>query len=906
MDAGANWPFARSGEVEWKSLVEACGQPIESSILTDAEWGAAKRDGRVVSIVFDESGVGYTGFPGLLLERVMCRAVFASPIPQGIALTNVALDDIDWDFSKTVKAAARATELLLSACATGNLEQLQSAIDSGADVNHIDETLKPPSSLIRLATSCGHIGCVEALVAANAEVSVDIWRIAILNGHPEIAEFLERHGVQPAADDALIQAAHDGNVTALLVLIMRGADLNKSSSLWSPYRIEGTPLTVAILRGQRDSIDTLLTKGADRHTVDHRGVTPWIAAAATGQSDLCSLLESSGAKADVQAALVFAAHIGNAAAVKALIHLSGTANAKAAIGRDNVAPLLAAFESDEIGRHKSQGEDTKDSDAIDALRYEVMDTLLSLGADPNIRNQNDRPLLLCATDRMKSDVITLLIEHGADVNITDGDGNTALSSVVEQGGDECVRLLLLGGADPNIANKKGEVAFMRCFSAMTPDAGVAKWLIAFGADLQATSKARKTIRSYAKRALREAKETEDDLTAENCQSILEILDDEDTLADYAGVMAKKPTTVDEAFARANCARAWLQDAAVTVNELARAVEISSGALVRVIAGLDANGWTMRYVSALTLAKIGAAAEAAIPKLIKRLDDDYSDVRGAAATALVRIGECAASPLMEAVPSSTTPSAACVAALALVQIDAKHLVPAAEALAARLPADEESLEGEMAFEAAAIHGVLGDLQLLCGNCESAVAEYHIAVRLNPSLQEGRWSDFARLKATLGDASYVSAINHYTEGHESSDGDYDTQKQAYRCAIDVCPDFPWGYNNAAWLMATCAAPEYRDGETAVKLAERASELTGHRYHGVLDTLAAAYAEVGKYARAAEIQEVTVRVAPDHSLDEYQYNLERYRSGQAWSQYDATSPVKDSDELNEGDSDDMVEDE
>jgi tetratricopeptide (TPR) repeat protein len=251
------------------------------------------------------------------------------------------------------------------------------------------------------------------------------------------------------------------------------------------------------------------------------------------------------------------------------------------------------------------------------------------------------------------------------------------------------------------------------------------------------------------------------------------------------------------------------------------------------------------------------------------------------------------------------AASCLAALALVQIDTKHLVPAAEALAARLPADEESLEGEAAFEAATIHGVLGDLHLSCDNKKSAVAEYHSAVRLNPSLQEGRWSEFARLKATLGDASYLNAIAHYNEGCERNNhGDYDTAKEAYQCAIDACPEFPWGYNDMAWLMATCAAPEHRDGETAVKLADRASELTGHRYHGVLDTLAAADAEVGKFARAAEIQEVTVRVAPDDALDEYQYNLERYQSGRSWSQYDRTSSDDSSGVLNEAESDDMVE--
>jgi len=912
MEKDASWRFSR-GDVEWKAVVEAYGQPIESSIVTDSEWNAAKRDGKVVSIVFDESGVAYTGFPGLLLESVMCRVVFPCPIPQGIVLTSVALDDINWDFSKAAQDASRATELLISASRTGNLEQLQFAIESGADVNHIDETSEPSSSPIQLATSCGHIGCVEALFAANAEVSSDIWRLAILNGHSNIADLLEHRGVLPAAEHALIQAAHDGNVTALLLLITRRADLNKSSSLRSPYQIEGTPLTVAILSGHRDAVDLLLTKGADRHAVDHRGITPWIAAASTGQSDLCSVFAIKSEAADVQIAFVLAAKLGNATAIRALSKLGADASKQAMICRENMSPLFAVFESHEIGRYASHANDTEDSDAIEALRYEVMDALLSLGADPNVRNGKNCPLLLRAAKCGKSNVITLLIEHGADVDITDLDGTTALISAVEWGRDECVRPLLLAGADPNIGNEKGQVAMMKFFDYdsstrfVPPNPQVAKWLIAFGADPQATNKAGKTIRSYAKRALRKAKVSSDDDFAENCQSILEILNNEDSLTSYAGVMAMKPTTVDEAFRRANCAFAWLQDAEVTVHELAQAVQLNSGALGRVIAGLAADDWEMRYVAALACAKIAAASEDAIPHLIRRLDDDDSDVRIAAAQALERIGECGVSQLMESIISSASPLAACLASLVIVRIDSRHLAPVTETLAARLPADEDSLEGKPAFEAAKIHGVLGDLHLSCVNYAAAVAEYQSAIRLNPSLQVGRWSDFAQVNAALGDASFANAISHYSEGQELSfTGDYVAAKEAYQRAIDASSEFPWGYNNLAWQMATCVDPDHRDGGTAVTLAERASELTGNRYHGILDTLAAAYAEVGNFTRAAAIQEATVRVAPDHALEEYQYNLKRYRSGQAWCEYNSTTSDDDSDDLSKSHSADMTDDE
>jgi hypothetical protein len=53
-----------------------------------------------------------------------------------------------------------------------------------------------------------------------------------------------------------------------------------------------------------------------------------------------------------------------------------------------------------------------------------------------------------------------------------------------------------------------------------------------------------------------------------------------------------------------------------------------------------------------------------------------------------------------------------------------------------------------------------------------------------------------------------------------------------------------NNLAWLLATCPDAHLRDGVQAVKYAERACELTHHGVTVLVGTLAAAYAEAGRY--------------------------------------------------------------
>jgi Flp pilus assembly protein TadD len=63
----------------------------------------------------------------------------------------------------------------------------------------------------------------------------------------------------------------------------------------------------------------------------------------------------------------------------------------------------------------------------------------------------------------------------------------------------------------------------------------------------------------------------------------------------------------------------------------------------------------------------------------------------------------------------------------------------------------------------------------------------------------------------------------------------------------PDSPRMLDEIAWLFATHPDPKVRDGQEAMRLAERACILTGRRIPALLDTLAAAYAEVGKFSTA-----------------------------------------------------------
>ena len=102
-----------------------------------------------------------------------------------------------------------------------------------------------------------------------------------------------------------------------------------------------------------------------------------------------------------------------------------------------------------------------------------------------------------------------------------------------------------------------------------------------------------------------------------------------------------------------------------------------------------------------------------------------------------------------------------------------------------------------------------------------------------------------------------------------------------------------NNLAWILATDPAPANRDGKEAVQLAEQACRLTGQGVAGTVGTLAAAYAEAGRFREAidaARRARALAKAAGDGRLaDRNQMLLELYESGRPFHR--ANPPAKTS---------------
>ena len=89
-------------------------------------------------------------------------------------------------------------------------------------------------------------------------------------------------------------------------------------------------------------------------------------------------------------------------------------------------------------------------------------------------------------------------------------------------------------------------------------------------------------------------------------------------------------------------------------------------------------------------------------------------------------------------------------------------------------------------------------------------------------------------------------------------------------------PMAINDLAWLMATSGIADLRDGPSAVALAEAAVQGTEKKNASLLDTLAAAYAEAGRYDQAVATQKEAIALLPiENQNNEYAARLKLYEA-------------------------------
>ncbi len=158
-----------------------------------------------------------------------------------------------------------------------------------------------------------------------------------------------------------------------------------------------------------------------------------------------------------------------------------------------------------------------------------------------------------------------------------------------------------------------------------------------------------------------------------------------------------------------------------------------------------------------------------------------------------------------------------------------------ALSHALLADNRTDEAMLAVRRALVlnpknansHYQSGTLLLKAGKPAEAVTELEVALKITPAIEH----HLALAEAYSLLNNNARAIAHYEQ------------------SLNFNPDVPATLNNLAWLLATAPENSLRNGKRAVEMGEKAARLVEQKEPFILGTLAAAYAEAGRFDDAVK---------------------------------------------------------
>jgi len=150
----------------------------------------------------------------------------------------------------------------------------------------------------------------------------------------------------------------------------------------------------------------------------------------------------------------------------------------------------------------------------------------------------------------------------------------------------------------------------------------------------------------------------------------------------------------------------------------------------------------------------------------------------------------------------------------------------------------------------------------GKTREAIEAYRVAIELRP----------------------FEARSHFMLGNLlSQQGNVAEAIAEYRITLQLEPNHLIALNDLAWLLATAPDARVRDGAEAVRLAEKACQLTGYRGSSFVGTLAAAYAEAGRFDDAVKTAQQAVALGTAEKkaalADKNRKLLELYRAQKAY---------------------------
>jgi tetratricopeptide (TPR) repeat protein len=184
-----------------------------------------------------------------------------------------------------------------------------------------------------------------------------------------------------------------------------------------------------------------------------------------------------------------------------------------------------------------------------------------------------------------------------------------------------------------------------------------------------------------------------------------------------------------------------------------------------------------------------------------------------------------------------------------------------------------------------HNDMGYLLGRQGNYKDAIYHYNEALRISPNdvkirnnfgvllAQQGNFKDavYQYNKVLQNNPKYVGA--YYNLGKlYANQGNTEIAIHYYRKALLLNPNMTLVLYNMSWIFATHQNTKFRNGEEAIKLAEKLCKITQYNQPLALDALAAAYAETGRFKSAVLIAQKAFKLALSYGPKELALELEK----------------------------------
>ena len=181
--------------------------------------------------------------------------------------------------------------------------------------------------------------------------------------------------------------------------------------------------------------------------------------------------------------------------------------------------------------------------------------------------------------------------------------------------------------------------------------------------------------------------------------------------------------------------------------------------------------------------------------------------------------------------------------------------------------------------------LADTLARKGRSDDAMVHYQEAIRLQPNYADAYYNRgnvlFAKGRIDEAIADWEKALQMQPNDADvhTSLGNALLQKGSLReaiahyvIALALAPEDPHSRNNVAWVLATASDSSIRDSTRAVGFAQEAVQLSRGREPRFLRTLAAAYAESGRFSEAIAVAEQAAAIATMQAKPDMAKRLEK----------------------------------